>query len=1011
MTKVMRRFLFVFLLLPAAVFAGPAFVIGYSSYAPQRQLIRDSSGYIYSYASTPLGITIARLDPLGTQTLFQTTLGSSGDSITAVTVDSSGNFYIAGFSPFGAYPATTGAFQGPHTANQPLVFLTKYDMIGGKLIYTATFGGPPNPRSSATGVQAIAVDSSGNMVIAGTAGGVAWPTTTGVLQSTAATNADGPGFVTKLNAAGSALLFSTYIGNDPSGSSKASIVKAIALDPNGAIFLIGTPGSTSFPISANAYQTTFGSSGGCFAAKMTGDGASLVYSTYLSTHSPSQGTGCAAIATDGQGNLIIVGTTTDPTFPTTPGAFQTQFQGQPCHFSVSGCLFHPNSSNLFVTKMNATGTALVASTFLGGDGGAAGNDLHSSMALDPSGNIYLAGTTGSSNFPMMNPLSSGYNCPECFSIYQPIDMFVSILDPTLATLEFSTYLGGPNGESVQSMSLDSTGGIWVNGTSQGDFPVTANAAQPGPVLPNFQGGLPTTFGVIFHLIPATAPTAPPTITSITPPVIGPLSGIPSVTLQGTNFTTNSVVFVNGTAHATTFVNATQLNVAVSPNDFPAAVAGVFADVRQITPAGSMAATSISAAIQIPAPSNVGQIDIDVHDITGAAVAGAKVTLGGATYGVGASSLNVRFNPGFAIANTLTVTAPGYQTANLSVGVFDGQETSVSVTLVPTGVGQTYTFQAGLQLDTGIDLSAGQTVIVYAQGSWNGYGPDGELGCSASLSSKLPNGGTCYALAAEIGNAPWFTVGAAFAGPVANSGRLFLGVNDNAGAIGSPFTVTVIVLNNAICTPQPSINMSLAPGFYITEVRNAPGTPAGYWAVGVSTNQASGGFNFGGDLQENLGNPSYGAVYLGAADTVHVQAASQDLSGTFDTVPGYPPIGLVVTVLDGNHNPVGSAQTGLNSVAFDVKLNSGFYIFQAQAAQGTQRATFQMELNNTNGFSGGVNAGGFLAPGSVGFAAFYIPATQQTSIVTYALPTFSNVGASCLTLRLLDANRNVIRTAP
>jgi hypothetical protein len=99
------------------------------------------------------------------------------------------------------------------------------------------------------------------------------------------------------------------------------------------------------------------------------------------------------------------------------------------------------------------------------------------------------------------------------------------------------------------------------------------------------------------------------------------------------------------------------------------------------------------------------------------------------------------------------------------------------------------------------------------------------------------------------------------------------------------------------------------------------------------------------------------------------------------------------------------------VAFDIALMPGFYIVQVQTTPGTQRLTYQAELNNTNGFSGGVNTGGFLPPGSVGFAAFYIPATQSTNIVTYALPTYTNVGASCLTLRLLDANRNVIKTAP
>jgi hypothetical protein len=1001
-------FLLLLSLASSIAYGSSSFVLGYSSYATPSNMIRDPAGNIYTFTFNVSGpFSIARLDPFGKQTLFQTTLGSAGDRLTAVTVDGSGNLYMAGFSKSGTFPTTPNAFQAPHQPGQSTIFAAKYDTIGGRLVYSALISAAVSANTS---VNSIAVDASGNLILGGNSGGSGWPTTAGALQTTTAITAtassNGPGFITKLNSTGSVLVFSTYIGGD-TGSGGYTIVDAVTFDPTGAVYASGITGVATFPTTAGAFQTTQGAGGGCFVSKLAANASSLVYSTFLSGTDPNNSTACDAIVADGTGSVYVAGATSDKTFPVTSGAFQTQFQGLGCHTSVSGCLFNLRlSPNIFISKINPTGTALTASTFLGGNGGIDGGDTFAAFAIDSTGNAYVTGSTTSGNFPTANPIASNYDCSLCVSLYLPSDMFVSVLDPTLSTLSFSTFLGGANADSAQSMSLDGAGGIWLGGTSQGGFPVTPDAAQPGPILPQFAGQAPSATGVLVHLIPAASTAAPVSLTSSNPSVVNEGTVLASVSLIGTNFTPDCIALIDGVVRATTFVSSTQLTVAVNSNDFPPNKAARFINVQRRTPEGYIASVSTTLLLGIAAPSLNGQVDIDVHDMNGNPVTGAKVNLVGATYNIANGSLIIRFNPNGTLVNTLTVTAPGYQTATVSVSVFGGQETSVSIVLVPQGTGQTATFQAGLTLDTGINLTAGQTLIIYAQGNWSGYGPDGQLGCASAAGSKLPNGGRCLALAAQIGTSPWFYAGSAFAGPVATSGRLYLGVNDLETMGRTPFNVTVIVLSNAICTAEPSINMSLDPGFYITEVRNAAGTRAGYWGVGVNTLEASGGFNFGGVLEEDAGNPAFGAVYLGVADTIHVNVGAQTLTSNLGLVPGF-----TVQVLDSNHNPVNAAQTGTTAVAFDIALMPGFYIVQVQTTPGTQRLTYQAELNNTNGFSGGVNTGGFLPPGSVGFAAFYIPATQSTNIVTYALPTYTNVGASCLTLRLLDANRNVIKTAP
>jgi hypothetical protein len=202
-------------------------------------------------------------------------------------------------------------------------------------------------------------------------------------------------FVAKLNATGTALVYSTYLGG--AGTDRGY---GIAVDGTGAAYVTGQTGG-GFPTTPGAWQTTFGGATDAFVTKLSATGAALVYSTYLGGPGGDLG---ARIALDRDGNAYVAGGTAGG-FPTTPGAYQAAFGG---------------IGDAFVTKLNATGTALVYSTYLGG----AYLDEGAGIAVDGSGNVYVAGRTGGS-FP---------TTPGAYQTVfggGPFDAFVAKLAPVL----------------------------------------------------------------------------------------------------------------------------------------------------------------------------------------------------------------------------------------------------------------------------------------------------------------------------------------------------------------------------------------------------------------------------------------------------------------------------------------------------------------------------------------------------------------------------------------------------
>jgi hypothetical protein len=369
----------------------------------------------------------------------------------------------------------------------------------------------------------IAVDADGNVYVAGSTGSVDFPTAS-PLQS--ATVGDFDAFVSKLDPTGTALVYSTYLGG--TGFDRAT---GIALDASGNAYVTGMTASNNFPTTANAFQTTFGG-GTCgtsfcsdaFVAEVKADGSALVYSTYLGGSDADFGQG---IAVDNAGSAYVTGSTLSANFPTasplqaagggnsdafvtklnpdgTALAYSTFLGGADGDFGqaiavnaagnafVAGYTFSTNlvtvsplqnanagSADAFVVELDPPGTAMVYSTYLGGSG----LDRAAAIAVDGSGNAYVAGDTNSPDFPLtagaLQSVTGGGTCGS-----SPCsDAFVAKLGPGGSPLVYATYLGGTDIDQAAGVAVDAVGNAVVTGfTRSDDFPLAS------PLQAAFGGG-------------------------------------------------------------------------------------------------------------------------------------------------------------------------------------------------------------------------------------------------------------------------------------------------------------------------------------------------------------------------------------------------------------------------------------------------------------------------------------------------------------------------------------------
>ena len=450
----------------------------------------DSAGNVYvtgtaynSFVTTPgayetsgYGGFVAKLNPSGTAVIYATLVGGSKE--TGIAVDSAGDAYVIDGG-----------------------LIDELNPTGTGLLYSTTLADVDgNSNSSTMGDSgAIAIDGSGNIYVAGAAfAGLA--TTAGAFQSTDnASSGSFNAYFAKIdpNLPGSAaLVYCSYLGGN-----SGDAATGIAIDSAGNAYVTGYSSSTNFPTTSGAFQTARNSSTfDAFVAKFNpslSGAASLVYSTDLGGSGNqgyiSDGTGLydarndGGIAVDSAGNAYITGSTTSKNFPTTAGAYQVQ-----SGLSKSSTNFVGDPADVFVTKLNATGSTLVYSTFIGNTSRSGGT----SIALDSSDDAYLTGWTNSSAYPTKNSVQGTGGG----SVY---DAFVTVLNPAGSGLLFSSYLGGSGGrDEGMALALDSQGNTYVGGfTDSSNFPTTPGAYQtiPDQIAEGFASKITAPVGPTFTI--------------------------------------------------------------------------------------------------------------------------------------------------------------------------------------------------------------------------------------------------------------------------------------------------------------------------------------------------------------------------------------------------------------------------------------------------------------------------------------------------------------------------------
>ena len=485
---------------------------------------------------------VMKLDPTGQTVLYATFGGTGTDTVSDLAVDASGNIYVAGSTSSPVFPIHNALQSAPGPG-----FLVKLNPDATGFIWSTYF---PEP------IYALAVDASGNVYVVGTTSSSSFPATPGISYgqvTSGVPSAVGGAFLTKISAAGDCIVYSSGIAGSlkPCGggsscflSNRNTIASAVAVDPAGNAYTAGNTDTIDLPTTPGALMP---SGLGAFAMKINAAGTAIAWLTYnigsgsYSTITPfiiSENT-ATAIAADAAGNAYVVGSTIDPTFPATAGAYQTALgslpPGNPPQTPTDG----------FVVKLNGSGGALWA-TYLGGQGA----DVANSVAVDSSGDAWVSGTTASANFPNAQGWSTGGD-------------FVVGFNPTGSALAYAARY--PTGSVAQSMATDPGGFLHLAGSDG-----LISTLLPGQPTARVFGVANTAFGGLGGIV------APAEVISIYGPGIGPavpVSPAPGASGMFPKSLGGVQVLIGGASAPLLYVSASRID-AVVPSYLPGSSAAV-----------------------------------------------------------------------------------------------------------------------------------------------------------------------------------------------------------------------------------------------------------------------------------------------------------------------------------------------------------------------------------------------------------------------------------------------------
>lgn len=394
-------------------------------------------------AQFPGDVFIAKLTPDGSGLIYSTVIGGARtDVATALAVDAVGNVFVGGSTDSFDFPTTPGAFRtsAPGNGIEPDGFLLKLNPQGSALVYSTYLGG-----NAADRVTAIAVDREGSVYAAGGTQSGTFPAIRGSFRGTPCPGFGLDGFVTKLNADASALVYSTFL----CGSAHDEVL-ALAVDAQGDAVVAGYTFSSDFPVTAGALirQIRGGSDG--FLAKLSPDGGALLYSTFLGGAAADI---ASAAAVDAAGRMYAAGYTRSTDLPVTAGALRSRHAD------------HGLFEDAFVFAFGGTAAEFLYGGYLGGSE----SDRVNAMAVDAGGAVYLTGFTSSPDFPVAGSL-----CQTGFGGRR--DAFVVRLEPGRPLLSASLFLGGRADDEGRAVAAGPGGVAWVAGvTGSENFPTTQGA--------------------------------------------------------------------------------------------------------------------------------------------------------------------------------------------------------------------------------------------------------------------------------------------------------------------------------------------------------------------------------------------------------------------------------------------------------------------------------------------------------------------------------------------------------